>query len=1191
MLQILIFEIRYRLNRPATYIYFGILFLISFLIVALPGSSMTEAGEQLHKNAPYIISQLISGLLLFSSIIVAGIMGVPVYRDFNYNFNEIVFSLPIKKWEYLGGRFLGSYIITLFVHMGLVLGIMVATFMPWIEKGDLGPFTIEAYLNPIFVFLIPNLFILGVIFFAIGSIFKTQLAIYTQGLIFLVLYFALNTLMADVDTNPINSIFEPFGSVALSFETKYWTTFEKNNDFLPFAGYILINRLVWISFASILGLASYFIFKPTPFSLFTSRKQPNLLQTERIGTRGFSIPIAHASYNVKAQISQWWYLSRFHATKILKAIPFIIMLACGVGLLLLARFGMSMMGSTQLPVTYMLLDFLQGTFMIFAIIIITVYTGELIWKDIDVKFAPVIDAAPISDRLVVLSKFSAMILVELFALFFIMLTGIGVQIFNGFFDFQILIYFKVLMLNTFPYLALLTFLVFLIHTLINNKYLGHTIVVVFFALNIFSGQIGLNHVLTKYGSSIEKSYSAMNGFHNFVFPALVVDSYWLMLGIIFLTFSILLIKRGNELGIKSRVRNMRVNWKASQARFVIPIALLAFILIGSFVYYNTNILNTYRTKKERRAFKSEYELKYSKYKDYPQPRITDVKISADLFPEDLKFDIRGTFQLTNKNNVALDTIHLRTNPSISINKVNFSIPMELVDSSKEHGYYIYKVQNPINPGDKFSLEFDYTFKEKGFHHWGHGTDIVYNGSFIHAQYLPSFGYNEDQELTDKKDRKKAGLPKKEYESPEITDTAKYKDTYISDHADRISYEAIISTHPDQIAITCGTKVKEWMENGRRYSHYKMTQPIWNFYPFLSAKYEVLEEDYNGLNISIFYHKGHDYNLDKMVKGIKRTVDYCSKNFHPYQHDTIRIVEFPRYGGFAQSFAGTIPFSEGLGFIMDIDSKRDIDVPFFVTAHEVAHQWWGHLICAADVKGKTMLVESLAEYTALMVMLKEYGEEQAGKFIKYEADRYMLMRATEKKKEPPLYLVDDEQYLSYQKGCLAFYNIQDNIGEDSLSAALSRFITDYQYKEAPYPTSIDLLRYIKEIVPDSLQYMVTDWFETITLYSNRTDSVQYKEMDNGKYLVQINTTSKKYQADSLGKQEALDLNDWLEIGVYSDFESKKDSLIYLEKVLVTDKNSTFEVVVDSKPSKAGIDPLNKQIDRNLLDNTKVAETGS
>lgn len=1189
MLQIIIFEIRYRLNRPATYIYFGILFLISFLIIALPGSSVSEAGEQLNKNAPYIISQLISSLLLFSSIIVAGIMGVPVYRDFNYNFNEIIFSLPIKKWEYLGGRFIGSYLIALFVHLGLVLGIMVATFMPWLEKSELGPFALEAYLNPIVVFLIPNLFILGVIFFAIGSIFKTQLAIYTQGLIFLVLYFALNTLMADVDTNPLNSIFEPFGSVAASFETKYWTTFEKNNDFLPFTGYILINRIVWMVFATLLGIISYYIFRPTPYSFFATKKTMNLFNSEGLRRGGISIPIAHASYAFKDQLTKWWYLSRFHAIKILKAIPFIIMLACGIGLLLLGRFGMSMLGSTQLPVTYMLLDFLQGSFMLFAIIIITVYTGELIWKDIDVKFAPVIDAAPVSNRLIVLSKFTAMILVELFVLLFIMLAGIGIQIFNGFYDFQILVYIKVLMLNTFPYLVLLTFLVYLIHTLINNKYLGHTIVVVFFLLNIFSGQIGLNHVLTQYGSSIERSYSAMNGFHNFVFPALVVDSYWLMLGVIFLTFSILLIKRGNELGINSRIKNMRVNWKASQARFVLPVALLAFILIGSFVYYNTNILNTYRTKKQTRDFKSEYELKYSKYKDYPQPRITDVKINADLFPEDLKFDIRGNFQLTNKTDVPIDTIHLRTNPYITIKDVSFSIPLELVDSSKEHGYYIYKALNPINPGDNFSLKFDYTFKERGFHHWGHGTDIVQNGSFIHAQYLPSFGYNEGQELTDKKERKKAGLPKKEYESPEITDTSAYKDTYISANADRISYEAIISTHPDQIAITCGTKVKEWIDNGRRYSHYKMTQPIWNFYPFLSAKYEVYEENYNGLNISIFYHKGHDYNLEKMVKGIKRTVDYCGQNFHPYQHDTIRIVEFPRYGSFAQSFAGTIPFSEGLGFIMDIDSKRDIDVPFFVTAHEVAHQWWGHQVCAADVKGKTMLVESLAEYTALMVMIKEYGQEQAAKFIKYEADRYMFMRATEKKKEPPLYLVDDEQYLSYQKGCLAFYNIQDNIGEDSLSAALSRFITDYQYKDAPYPTSIDLIRYVRNVVPDSLQYLVSDWFENITLYRNRADSVYYKELDNGKYQVEINTTSIKYRADSLGKQEALDLNDWIEVGVFGDFESKKDSLIYLEKVLVTEKNSSFKVVVDSKPSSAGIDPLYKQIDRNIHDNIKAAET--
>jgi aminopeptidase N len=366
----------------------------------------------------------------------------------------------------------------------------------------------------------------------------------------------------------------------------------------------------------------------------------------------------------------------------------------------------------------------------------------------------------------------------------------------------------------------------------------------------------------------------------------------------------------------------------------------------------------------------------------------------------------------------------------------------------------------------------------------------------------------------------------------------------------------------------------------------MNKPVWNFFPFLSARYEVYREIHNGLTIEIYHHKSHGYNVRKMAEAMKKTVDYCNAHFSPYQYEVLRIVEFPRYTSSAQSYAGTIPFSESLGFILKDDEQRDVDLPFFITAHEVAHQWWGHQIMAADVKGKTLLVESLAEYTAFMVMLNEYGEDKASRFLKYEIDRYMLSRAGEKKKEPPLYLVDDQQYLSYQKGCLAFYNLMDFLGEDSLNHALSRFIHKYHHQDAPYPTSLDLLAYLRKAMPDSIQYLIKDWFETITLYDNRVDSAYYTKTPDGRFLVNMLTTSRKYQADSLGKQEPLPLSDWIEVGVFAKNLKNEDTLIYLKKVQLKVPQNAFRLTVDQEPSAVGIDPMYKQIDRNLYDNRKV-----
>src|SRR5690606_21699741 len=123
-------------------------------------------------------------------------------------------------------------------------------------------------------------------------------------------------------------------------------------------------------------------------------------------------------------------------------------------------------------------------------------------------------------------------------------------------------------------------------------------------------------------------------------------------------------------------------------------------------------------------------------------------------------------------------------------------------------------------------------------------------------------------------------------------------------------------------------------------------------------------------------------VDRMIKSVKRSLDYFTTNFSPYQHRQVRIIEFPRYSSFAQSFPNTIPFSESIGFIAKVDGDEDkIDVPFYVTAHEVAHQWWAHQVIGGNVQGSVLMSETMSQYSALMVMEKEYGRQAMKKFLR------------------------------------------------------------------------------------------------------------------------------------------------------------------------------------------------------------------
>ncbi|MEJ2133057.1 MAG: M1 family aminopeptidase, partial [Gammaproteobacteria bacterium] len=162
-----------------------------------------------------------------------------------------------------------------------------------------------------------------------------------------------------------------------------------------------------------------------------------------------------------------------------------------------------------------------------------------------------------------------------------------------------------------------------------------------------------------------------------------------------------------------------------------------------------------------------------------------------------------------------------------------------------------------------------------------------------------------------------------------------------------------------------------------------------------------------MKLQVFHHPTHDYNVASMMRGAKASLDYYTREFSPYQYRQFRIIEFPRYQTFAQSFPNTVPFSESIGFVADLRDETNIDYVFYVTAHELAHQWWAHQVVGARMQGMTMIVETLAQYSALMVMEKEYGRSQMRRFLRYELDRYLSDRGGELIEELPLKLVENQ----------------------------------------------------------------------------------------------------------------------------------------------------------------------------------------
>lgn len=1207
------FELKRWLKGASFYIFLALFFVISLIFSAVSYGFFENVSAvrntNTYANSPIALNNFINALNYIIYFLLPIIVGTSVYRDFRYNMHTILFSYPFTKWDYIGGKFLSSLFVVILITLSLIAGVLVASVLPGINQALLTDFSLTAISQIYLIYVIPNLFFIGVIVFALVTFSRNIFVGFIGVIVIFLLQVMLSSFTRDADNRYLVALLEPFGFEALSYYTKYWTVSEQNENLLPFKEVIVYNRLIWLGVSAlILGLLyAFFTFSQTAITFGKGKKGDRAIKNNFGGITRIELPVVKYDYSGWQNFKTAWSLSRFDFRFIVKNWAFIVIAFVGLlFLLLMSVTAGEMFGTKTYPVTWQMLFIPGSTFNFFINILTFLFAGILIHRGETARMNHLIDVTPIPNWVLLSSKFIAIVKMQLLLLVLILIAGVSIQAFHGYYNFEIGHYLTELYGIKIWNFVVWAFLAILIQTLFKNYLLGFFVLTLLMIGLAFLPEIGVEQDIFRYNSDPGFQYSDMNGYGHGLELYYLYKFYWLLLGVVFFCLALLFWTRGIPMSAKEKFANAR---KRLTPRLAIPltIALLGFIAIGATIYYEDNIINPRYSQKEEEQQMVDWEKKYKKYEHYNQPRITDVNVNVAIFPKTRDLDVKGYYFLKNKTKNAIDSIFISYNDYKSTFK--FSKEATLVSEDTLFNFNIYKLKTPLNPGD--SIKFDFEIKNQPNTLITDHSPVLENGTFINNGSFPSIGYSENGELSDDDTRKKYGLKPKD-RMAKATDSIARKNTYISSDADWINFETTVSTSDDQTAIAPGYLEKKWTADGRNYFHYKMDRPMLNFYAYQSARYEIRKDKWKDVNIEVYYQKGHEYNIDRMIKAVKKSLDYYTENFSPYQHKQARIIEFPRTGGgFAQSFANTIPFSEAIGFIADVDDENEeaVDYPFSVTSHEMAHQWWAHQVIGANVQGATLMSESLSEYSSLKVLEKEYGKLQMRKFLKDALDNYLQGRTGERKSEQPLMFNENQQYIHYNKGSLVLYALSDYIGEKNMNNALKKYIEKVAYQDAPYTNSIEFVSYLNEATPDSLKYMIDDMFKTITLYDNRVKDFSTKKLPSGKYEVTINTQVSKYRSDAKGKRSFKDaygkmltfkakgekyavdsypLNDYVEIGIFGQEIAKgktKEKQLYLKKHKITKIDNKFVIIVDEKPVEVGIDPYNKLIDTNSEDNRR------
>lgn len=1205
---IFLFELRYRFSRPATYMYFGLLLVVSLLLFA---SGSTPATDKVYHNAPINLANLELLISLFGIIIASAVMGVPIYRDIEHKTGTFLFSLPISKGAYFMGRFWGSFVTLLFISLGVIVGMYLGTIVGaatgWTPADRYGPNSFFIYFQPWLTLVVPNLWFFATLFFALIVFTRNIKSIYSGGILIFIVYLLANFLAQDIENKGLVQIIDPLGINSFNFQTEYLTPYEQNHYLVSISGNLLYNRLLWIGIGVLLFIAAYWRFNFKYFFQGASKK----------GKKEKKIDVApvmtgnriKAAFSSSYQWSSLLTLSKIEIKNVLKDSYFRAILLGGIIFLVLDFWiGSTLYSVGNYPSTSFLMEFKGYDYVIFVFIILVFFGGETLHRERSTGYASISDTFPVKDGVVIGSKFFGMAAICFFLTSIPIVVGLVVQTLKGYFDYDLGVYLVDSYLISFPDYLQMLMLVFAVHLLVNSKFLGHAISIgiwlVMIVLRIF---LDYNFNLFFFSYKPEYIWSDMNGLGHFGNPLLWYNLFWTAIGLFLILFFSLTFTRGTDVGFKSRLSQAKSRLFSSTALTSYGLLFIAFIL-GGYIFKTVVYTNPYLTEKDQEKRQAAYEKQLKQYEFIPQPKILDVNVHADIFPKERDAYSLTTVLMVNKTDKAIDSLHLLS-PDLSYfhaiyqgDTLNYRYPLKYDKpilqwfgrKGDKPWYKIYALPRPMQPGDTLELQIASAIINTGFVNNGYSREVVHNGTFMGGS-LPNIGYDQSLELESDEKRKKYGLPQKPDDLPPYDDVYGRKTFLFNDDADLVTFEATVSTSKDQIAIAPGYLQKEWMDGERRYFHYVQDGKIGLFYNLVSAKYEVYEDmakipNGNDVKIQIFHHAPHSYNIDRFVAAFKDGIDYYSEAYGPYQFRQIRLLEFPRYASFAQSFPNTVPFAESFGWIADFDDPNDFDYCYWVTAHELAHQWWGHQVSPNYTRGSNLISESLAEYSALVLAERRYGKNNMERFLKDELDDYLRGRASENKKENT-FINCNRPYQWYNKGSLILYGLRDFVGDSTMNQALHDFRDEFAFKEnPPFAGSHDLYRYLKKATPDSLQYYLEDTWEKITLYENKTEEAKGKKLDDGTYEVTLKLTSQKIYADSLGMEiNAKYAGDYIDVGIFAAEDKDKNGKsrinpLFLKKYKLAPGEKTITIKVRGEPVKAGIDPYNKLIDRRPDDNT-------
>jgi ABC-2 type transport system permease protein len=748
------FEIRFWLRSWMLWIF---LFVVALPIFGAISSDevMAELNlSNIYRNAPFAIASFYAAMGVFALLMTAVFVNFAALRDFSCNTFQMMFSTPIRRRDFLFGRFLGATLVSAIPMLGVSLGILLAKYMPWSDRERWGAVSWTAHLKGILLFALPDTFFTAAILLAAAVVWRRDIASFVAAILLLAGRAVTLSLTQGPQWDRIRSLFDPYAVNTFLVATKYWTVADKNLLSLSFTGLLLWNRLLWLG----VGCAAFAL----AYSRFSFAERRTKTKALEPGAQPAMAPAVTPEPDLQLKDSPWAkFLGSFriHFSGMAKNTAFVVvvMIASMICTLALTLQATQFQGNQTVrifPVTYWVIELIRGTLDFLLIVIITYFSGALVWKDRDERMDEIADATPTPEWVSYAARLVTLIAMVMLIQAVALVAGIVVQAAHGYYRFQFGLYAHELLVRDASWFVLMAILAFFVHALAPNKYVGYFVFIAFYSVNSFLWKpLNVATNLVQFAGRPNVVYSDFFGDAPYRSAWDWFTFYWLLFSVLVAIATVMFWPRGKQERWQARSRKAALRfgsgWKTATA-----VSLLAFAVCGGWIWYNTEILNRLLDPKDVKRVQADYEKTYKPLDKLPQPRVRSVKYAIDVFPLTRNATVRGDEVIYNPYSHPLDEIHFSLNP---LYDTSIEIPgAMLAQDDTRLSYRIYRFTSPLQPGEERTLLFTVKSKNRGFENDVSNTDIVQNGTFFNSG--PIIGYNYFRQLSDAVERKKFGLP-------------------------------------------------------------------------------------------------------------------------------------------------------------------------------------------------------------------------------------------------------------------------------------------------------------------------------------------------------------------------------------------------------------------------------------------------